>query len=646
MNLDDEQGASVQRRVTGYKPPKSIRSWLIGRPLQTADAPNQTIGKLIGLAVFASDALSSTAYGPQEMLTILVLAGAASVGYGFPISIVIVLLLAILTLSYRQTLHTYPGGGGAYIVARDNFGNFPALIAAAALLTDYVFSVTVALSSGVAQIVSAFPVLFEYRVVIAVTLLMIMMVINLRGVREAGSAFAIPTYFFVITMYLTLVVGFIRLITGSLGSVEDPPAVHLIHELQPLSMFLILRAFASGTTALTGLEAISTGITAFKEPRSKNASATLVWLSLILGTLLMGITYLSVHIQAVPSEEETLISQLGRTVFDGRDFLYLMMIAGTTVILIMAANTSFNGFPRLGALAAKDGFLPRQFTYRGSRLVYSTGIMALAFIASALIIIFQASVTRLIPLYAIGVFVSFTMSQAGMARRWWKAGHLAPGQKIVGEISTIYHEKDWQLKMVINGFGSVCTFIVMLVFAYTKFLDGAWIVILVILFLVGIFWSIHAHYKNLAKRLSLDNYGAAVRNPRHRVILAMGGVHRGTMEALRYARMLSDDITAVHVSIDPDEAEKIRQKWEVWGDGYRLVILDSPYRLFLEPMLEYIEHLDDTRQTNEVITVVVPQFIPQHFWTEALHARTADALRNALLNRRGIVITEVPYQVN
>ena len=646
MNIDDDRGTPVQRRETEYKPPKSIRSWLIGRPLQTADAPHQTIGKLIGLAVFASDALSSTAYATQEMLTILVLAGAASVGFAFPISISIVLLLAILILSYEQILHAYPGGGGAYIVARDNLGDFPALIAAAALLTDYILTVAVSVSSGVAQIVSAFPELFDLRVWIAVVMVILMTVINLRGVREAGSAFAIPTYFFITMMYLTVGVGFFRLVTGQLGQLADPPAIQLLHEMQPLSLFLILRAFANGTTALTGVEAISNGITAFKEPRSRNAGVTLIWMSVILGSLMLGITYLAEYISAVPSEEETLISQLGRTVFASRDIFYLFLIGGTTVILIMAANTAFNGFPRLSALTANDGFLPRQLTYRGSRLVYSRGIIALALIASALIVVFQASVSRLIPLYAIGVFISFTLAQGGMARRWWKCGHLKPGEELIEQGSTLRYEKNWQNKMVINGFGAVCTFIVTMVFTITKFADGAWIIILVTPILVGIFWGIHVHYKDLAQRLSLDNYGAPVRNPRHRVILAMGGVHRGTMEALRYARMLSNDITALHVSIDPEEAEKIREKWEVWGDGYRLVILDSPYRLFIEPLLEYIERLDDQRQPNEVITIVVPQFVPKHIWTEALHARTADELRNALLNRNGIVITEVPYQVD
>lgn len=645
MNLEEDHGASVQRRNTDYEPPKSIRSWLIGRPLQTADAPHQTIGKLVGLAVFASDALSSTAYATQEMLVILVMAGAVGLQYAFPISIAIVILLAIITLSYEQTVHAYPGGAGSYIVARDNLGVLPSLIAAAALLTDYILTVAVSISSSIAQIVSAIPALFDYRVYIAVGLVMFVMIINLRGVKESGTTFAIPTYFFMIMMYITVGAGFVRLMFGSLGTVVDPPEIEMLHELQPISIFLILRAFANGTTALTGVEAISDGITAFKEPRSRNAGVTLIFMSLILGSLLLGITYLAQYIHAVPSEAETVISQLARTVFGGREFMYGLMILGTTVILVMAANTAFADFPRLSAFTAIDGFLPRQLAYRGSRLVYSRGIIALALFASVLIILFQASVTKLIPLYAIGVFLSFTLSQAGMAHRWWKSGHLKPGEEKKERGSTLRHENFWEVKMVVNGFGATMTFIVAILFGITKFSDGAWIIIVITPILVGIFWSINAHYRKLAKRLSLDHYGAPPRTARHRVILAVGGVHRGTLAALRYARNLSDDITAVHVSIDPEETAKVVQKWETWGDGFRLVVLDSPYRLFIEPLLEYIEEIDDQRQPNEMITLVVPQFIPKHMYTEMLHSRTADTLRKVLLNRSGIVITEVPYQV-
>ncbi|TLN06387.1 amino acid permease, partial [bacterium] len=399
--------------------------------LQTADSAHQTIGKFIGLAVFSSDAMSSVAYAPQEMLIVLVAAGTAGFVYSIPLAVAIVILLAILTLSYEQTIHTYPNGGGAYIVSRDNLGEIPALVAAAALLTDYVLTVAVSISSGVAQVISAAPNLESYRVAIAVAMVILITVVNMRGVKESGSAFAIPSYFFVVMMVLTVGVGMFRyLVLGSLGQVVAPPQ-DLMHEvIQPISIFLILKAFSSGTTALTGVEAISNGITAFKEPRSKNAGATLIMMACILGTLMLGITFLSHQTGVLPSEEETVISQLARTVFNDRGFLYLAAITSTTVILMLAANTAFAGFPWLAALTAQDGYLPRQLTYRGSRLVYSRGIIALAGVAILLIMIFSANVTRLIPLYAIGVFLSFTLSQAGMAYRWYKSGKVKPGEEV------------------------------------------------------------------------------------------------------------------------------------------------------------------------------------------------------------------------
>lgn len=646
MNIDDEHGTTVLRRSSEYKPPKNWRSWLIGRPLQTADAPHQTIGKLIGLAVFASDALSSTAYATQEMMVILAVAGTQSFGLVFPLSLAIVALLVIVTLSYEQTIHAYPNGGGAYIVSRDNLGKLAAEVAAAALLTDYILTVAVSVSSGVAQITSAYPKLYDLRTWIAVGMVLIIMTINLRGVKESGKAFAVPTYFFVVTMFITVGIGLVKYFTGTLGQVSDPPPLELIHEAQGITAFLILRAFSSGTTALTGVEAISNGIPAFKEPRSKNAGQTLIMMSVILGTLLLGISLISANIQAVPSESETVISQMARTIYDGRGFLYLMVIISTTVILIMAANTSFADFPRLSALTAADGYLPRQLTYRGSRLVFSRGVVALALLASILIIIFKASVSRLIPLYAIGVFLSFSLSQAGMAHRWWKIGHLKEGEEIVERGSTLRYVKNWKFKMVVNGFGAVCTFVVMIVFSVTKFADGAWVVMIIIPSLVMIFKGIYNHYQNLAANLSLENFGASPRIIRHRVILPIGGVHRGSLAALRYAKTLSDDVTAIYVSSDLEETDKIKAKWEIWGDGCRLVILESPYRLFIEPLLKYIEEIDSKRQPNEIITIVVPQFVPKHWWANALHTQTAVTLRMALMFKKDIVITNVPYQVN
>ena len=648
LKPEDLTPTSIIVRDSDYQPTRTLSSWFIGRPLSTADAPHQTIGKAVGLAVFASDALSSTAYATQEILVILAAAGTVAFGIVFPISIAIVLLLGIVTISYEQTIHAYPDGGGAYIVARDNLGGFPALIAGAALLTDYVLTVSVSIASGVAQITSAFPFLHDYRVWLSVGFILFVMLINLRGVKESGTAFAIPTYFFVSMMFITVGTGLVRLfVTDTLGTVIDPPELEMLDGLSKITPFLILHAFASGTTALTGVEAISNGITAFKEPRSRNAGITLIWMSLVLGSLFLGISFLAKEIGVIPSEGETVISQLARTIFAGRGSLYLMLIGATTVILIMAANTAFADFPRLGALVAKDGFLPRQLTYRGSRLVYSSGIMTLAAIASIILVIFQASVTRLIPLYAIGVFLSFTLSQAGMALRWHKIGKLKPGEEKAERGSTLHYVKDWRIKMLINGFGAVCTAVVMLVFAVTKFSDGAYVVLILIPVLVAIFWAIHRHYKNVAKKLSLGNFGVIVpRHTRHRVIMPVSGVHQGTLAALRYARMLSDDVTAVHVMLEPAESEKVQKKWETWGEGVRMVVLNSPYRLLLEPLLGYITDVARQRQPGETLTIVVPEFVSNNRLTDALHMNTAELLRSQLKRQHDIVIINVPYHVH
>lgn len=644
--IDGREHIEVIRRTSDYEPPRSLRRFLIGRPLESAAAPHQTIGKSIGLAVFASDALSSTAYATQEILGVLAALGTLAYGYVFPISMGIVLLLAIVVISYEQTIHAYPGGGGAYIVARDNLGELPAQIAGAALMTDYVLTVSVSVSSGIAQIVSAYPSLFAFRVWIAVGAVIFIMLVNLRGVRESGAAFALPAYFFIGAMALTVGTGVLRYLTGSLPALIDPPQARAFTAAAALTPFLLLHAFANGTTALTGVEAISNGIMAFKEPRSRNAGMTLVWMAIILGSLFLGISFLTGQIHGVFSEQETLISQLARTIFDGRGLPYLATIWGTTIILIMAANTAFADFPRLGALIGADGFLPRQLAFRGSRLVYSNGILALAGIASCLIIVFQASVTRLIPLYAIGVFLSFTLSQSGMAHRWWKIGRLKPGEQVSERGSTLRYVQNWQHRMIVNGFGAISTAVVALVFATTKFRDGAWIVLILTPVLVLVFFTIHRHYRDVASQLSLEGYaGLPARRARHRVIMPVSGMHQGTLAALHYARLLSDDVTAVHVSMDPAETEKIQKKWLAWGEGTRLVVLDSPYRLFFGPLLRYLEGIIDNRQPNETITIVVPQFIPSKEWHNALHMRTAQILRDELLSRSGVVVTDVPYRL-
>ncbi len=631
-------------RVAEHNPKRSWRTWLIGRPLPTADAPHQTVSKAVGLAVFGADALSSIAYAPQETLVILAAAGTQAFGYAFPISVVITVLLVIVTVSYLQTIRAYPSGGGAYSVVKENLGEPAALVAGAALLTDYILLAAVTVASGVAQIVSAFPDLFPFRVWLSIGLLGLIAIANLRGVKESGNTFALPTYFFLIMTMLTVVVGFIRYLSGTLGVVPGPPPLETLHT-EPITLFLLLRAFSNGTTALTGVEVIANGVKSFREPRTHNAVVTMIWMSTILAVLFLAIVFLLGVIGAVPSESETVISQLARTVFGNRGLLYLGTITATTIILILAANTAFAGFPSLSAIIAEDGYLPRQFTFRGSRLVFSRGILSLTAIASLLIIVFNASVTALIPLWAVGVFLSFSLSQAGMARHWWNNRRL-PDKQLSEKERLHPYDPGWRWKLAINGLGSLVTAIVTLIFAITKFVDGAWSIVLLLPAIVINFYAVHRHYISLAQDLSLEHYGQPPPSKRHRVVMPISSVHQGTLEALDYALSLSRDVTVVHISIDPDQTEKLRHKWSWWGKGVRLVVIESPYRTFLEPFLDYVNELRVALQSNERLTIVVPQFIPKHWWHNLLHTQTAFWLRFMLLNKKGIVITEVPYQVH
>jgi amino acid transporter len=555
----------------------SFSRLLFGKPIPTRDLEHQSIRRLVGLAVFASDALSSTAYATEEILFILALAGTSSavLGISIPLSIAISILLIIVTISYRQTIYAYPNGGGAYIVARDNLGEVAAQIAGAALLTDYILTVAVSISAGVAQIASAFPALLPYRVEMALLVILIMTVVNLRGVKESGAIFAIPTYFFLGAMLLTLSVGMYKYFTGTLGVVTGVEMVES-GTVQALTLFLVLRAFSSGSAALTGIEAISNGITAFKEPRSHNAAITLQWMSGILITIFLSITFLAHQIVALPSESETVISQLGRVVFGSGSLLYLALVAGTALILLMAGNTSYADFPRLAALQAGDGFLPRQLTFRGGRLVFNWGIVTLAAMASLLVIVMDARTTALIPLYAIGVFLSFTISQTGMVVRLRKIGRLKPGEKVQGLETMMEYDPRWRLKVVISSFGAVCTGIVMLIFAITKFTSGAWLVILLIPMLVFAFFRVHHHYQAVARNLSLNhNHHDLTTYPVQTVVL-VDGVHTGTIELVNFAKSLQHPWHAVHIGINPEKSAKVQQVWdEVIGEG-ELVVVPSP----------------------------------------------------------------------
>ena len=623
---------------------RRILHFLIGQPLATKEIPHQAISKVVGLAVFASDALSSTAYATEEILVILAFAGTSFLNLSFPISLAIAGLIVIVTVSYEQTIHAYPGGGGAYIVARDNLGELPAQIAGAALLTDYILTVAVSISNGVAQLASAIPVLLPLRVEIAVSMILVMMVVNLRGVKESGRAFALPTYFFLSMAFLTVGIGFFRFLTGTLPVVTGVEMIRY-QVVEPLTLFLVLRAFSSGCTALTGIEALSNGITAFKDPKSRNAGTTLIWMSSILITLFLGITFLANQIHALPTETETVISQLARTIHGNDSLLYFLMVSATTIILIMAANTSFADFPRLGALQAADGFLPRQLTARGSRLVFSRGIITLAFFSSVLVILFQARTSALIPLYAIGVFISFTLSQAGMSGRFAGSSRPNPGEVRTTAAPTLAYDARWRLKQVVSVFGAFVTGVVAVIFAATKFHEGAWVVVLLIPLLVLVFFRIHYHYRDVAEQLSLENPSHTRYIRRHRVIVPIGGVHQGVLLALNYALSLSPDVTAVHVATSPEEAASIRSKWEMWGNGLRLVVIESPFRDTIGPLIEYIERIESQQGPDDMLTIVMPHFVPAKWWQTFLHNQTALAIRLAFLFRRSTVVADVPYRL-
>lgn len=618
---------------------------LIGEPLETKELPHQAISNRIGLAVFASDALSSSAYATQEMLIILSLAGsnAALFGLSLPLAIAIAILLTVVTLSYRQTIFAYPNGGGAYIVARDNLGELPAQIAGAALLTDYILTVAVSISAGVEQITSGFQGLIPYRVEIAVGVIILMTIVNLRGVKESGRIFAVPTYFFLGIMFLTLCLGFIRYFTGNLGVVQGVEAMqHSV--MEPLTLFLILRAFSSGCAALTGIEAISNGITAFKQPQSHNAATTLMWMSTVLISLFLGITFLAHQVAAQPNDVETIISQLGRTVFGDGSILYYLVLAGTALILLMAANTSYADFPRLAALQAGDGFLPRQLTYRGGRLVFAWGVVALAIAASALVIFAGANTTQLIPLYAIGVFLSFTISQTGMVVRLRKISKLKPGEKIQGMETVLEHDPHWRRHLAISAIGAFCTFVVLLIFAITKFTSGAWFVVILIPTLVFIFFRIHYHYKDVAHHLSLQGARPALHKHPVRTLILIDDVHRETVRMVDFAKSLGQPWQAIHVAVSPEKAEAVKQKWnERIGEG-EMVILQSPYRLLAEPIKHYIETIQ--RDTPGCfVHMIMGHLVMDTFWEQALHQNSAYIFNLALSRMERVVVTSVPYQI-
>ncbi|MBC8448826.1 MAG: APC family permease [Chloroflexi bacterium] len=615
----------------------SARKLIFGSPLPTAAEVHQRLTKVKALAVFSSDALSSVAYATEEILLVLVVAGPAVLGLSWPIALAIASLLLVVATSYYQTIHGYPSGGGAYIVAYDNLGVWPGLTAAAALLIDYVLTVAVSVTAGVAAITSALPALYPFRVELCVLAIVFIMWANLRGVRESGTLFAIPTYVFILVFLTLIVIGLLRLISGTLAPVPAQPSSIAAGGTAGLTLFLLLRAFASGCTALTGIEAISNGIPAFRKPEADNAGKTLLAMAALLTTMFLGITLLARSLHVVPVEHETVVSQIGRQVF-GNGVLYLTLQVATALILVLAANTSFADFPRLSAILARDRYLPRQLTHLGDRLVFANGIITLAVLASGLVVIFGGQTHRLIPLYAVGVFLSFTLSQAGMVRHWLKE-----------------RGRGWPWKMAFNGLGAATTGVVLLIIVATKFIHGAWVVILLIPLFVWIFHIIERHYLTLAEQLSLEGlrpekWVDMASDKWHKVVVLVSGVHRGTLAALRFARSLSRDVTAVVVDVEPQETDRVREKWSLWGHRVPLVVLESPYRSTLGPLLDYLDEADQREPERGLAVVVLPEFVPSRRWHELLHNQTARLIKRVLLYRRGQtgkdrVIIDVPYHL-
>jgi amino acid transporter len=601
----------------------TLKRLLVGKPIPSHLAHHERLTRVTGLAVLSSDALSSVAYATDFVVATLIVAGVSTLGYAIPIGMVISALLAIVAFSYRQTIYAYPTGGGAYRVAKENIGENAGLIAAASLLVDYTLTVSVSISAGVLAITSAFPSLDSYRVEMCLVFLALLTVGNLRGIRESGRIFAIPTYFFVVSIFLLIVVGLYHYLTGSISPVDAPPLEGV--GSKPLTTLLLLTAFANGCTAMTGVEAVSDGVPAFEAPESKNAAATLVTMAVLAIAMFLGITFLAHAYQVIPTETESGVSQLGRAIF-GAGPVYYLVQAATTLILVLAANTAYADFPRLASIVSRDRFLPRQFMNQGDRLAFSNGILVLSAFAALLIVVFKGDTHALLPLYMIGVFISFTLSQSGMVIHWRKT-----------------RAAGWKTSALVNGFGAVVTGIVLIIVAVTKTLEGAWIVLLLIPVIIFIFKATRRHYDHVASQLTLRNYTPQPR-VHNTVLMPVGGLQRAVVEALRYAETLSDDVRAVYVDVDQTATEQMKSEWETWGGKAKLIVLESPFRSVMEPLLEYIEQVENER-SDDYVTVILPEFVPARWWQHLLHNQRALLIKGALLFRPNTVVTSVPFHL-
>ena len=610
---------------------------LVGKPIASSEEQHQRLGKPTALAVFASDAISSTAYATEEMLLVLLMAVVfpTSHSYLVPIAIAAVILLVIVSVSYMQTIHAYPDGGGAYVVSRENISPLAGLVAGASLLVDYTLVVAVSISSGVLAIGSAFDFNDNapLRIGLAVFFVAVMCLGNLRGVKESGKVFAVPTYFYVSMLVLFLIGGFYKLLSGDLNELNTSAelAEHFKEEhtlYSAASLFVLLRAFSSGAVVLSGVEAISNGVPAFKKPESRHASQVLVMMSSILAVGFLGISILAHHLKPVVDEGgETVLSQMAGAIFGQSTILYYGLQFGTFAILIMAANTAYADFPRLTSLIARDGYLPRQLGNRGDRLVFSNGILILSGMAIALIVAFQAQVSALIPLYAVGVFTGFSLSQYGMIKH-----HLR------------LKEPKWQRGLAINAVGCVATTIVLGVVVVSKFTIGAWIPVVVIPLIVLVFRRIHRHYVRIDQRMAAEP-GEKVRRRTNTVVVLVGKVTKGSLTAIAYARSLNPDrLVAVSVVSNPEEQDRITRSWEEHEIPVELRTLYSPYRELSRPILAFVDELDDTHD-DDFLTVVVPEFALEHWWQQLLHNQSALVLRTRLRGRPNTVVTSVPFHV-
>jgi amino acid transporter len=599
-----------------------LKRWLVGDPLKSAQAVHERLPKTLALAVFSSNAISSVAYATEEILLMLILAGTAAISWSIPISFAILFLIVVLTISYRQIVYEYPEGGGAYIVARTNLGDQPALIAAAALIIDYVLTVAVSVAAGISALTSAVPSLFEYREALGLGATIFIIIINLRGVRESGTFFAIPTYFAIGALGVMVVIGSVHALFGQ-GSSVPPDHQTAVEEL---TLFLILRAFAAGCSAVTGMEVISNGVKAFRRPEPQNASTTMIYMSLILAALFMGISFLAEHHGILPKTDETVVSQLARLIF-GSGALYYTLQIGTMLLLILAANSAFAGFPQLASILARDRYMPRQMATFGDRLVFSNGIIILGIFACFLLVLFHGDPHALIPLYAVGVFISFTLSQAGMVRRWLtkKGPH-------------------WQTKLMVNGIGAVTTGIATIILASTKFIQGAWIVFLLIAILVWMFRSIRSHYKAVSEQIALTRDHRPPLPRRNIVLVPINGVNQAVIRAVDYARSRPGEVRAVMVDVDTQATARIQIQWAQWGCGIQLTVLPCPYRSVLSSLLDYVEDLLN-KEPDTWVTVVIPEILPARWWHNILHNQRALMLKASLLFKDRVILTDVPFHL-